>query len=164
MRKAFFFLTGMLIATFVVILTTDDSARSARRRRPPSLRGKQAIVFPAAKENGKEYLGVVFSHASHTRFGMKKCTICHNDKVFARDQSLGANNITMEAIYQGKFCGYCHNGKALNKEGKPVFAPKAGGVNQCVYCHNVKPWKKPEANKGFNPPADLKPLEGPIVK
>ncbi len=164
MRRVFFFLIGISAASVLLVLTTEDAARSARRRRPPSLRGKQAIIFPAVKKDGKEYLGVVFSHASHARFGMKKCTICHNDKVFAKDQSLGINNITMDGIYEGKWCGHCHNGKALNKEGKAVFAPRDGRVDQCVYCHNVKYWEKAESGKGWNPPADVKPIEGPVVE
>jgi len=162
MRKLFFFTIGLVAASVLLLIFSDDNARSARRKRPPRLRGKEGIMFPAAKEEGKEYLAVVFSHSSHKRFGFKKCTACHNDEVFAKDQSLGANNINMDEIYKGKWCGHCHNGKLLNKDGKPVFAPREDGVDQCVLCHNVKPRAKPDPSKAWKPPGGVKPAEGKI--
>ena len=165
MRRAFFFLVGISAASVLLLLFSEKPASSARKRRPPRLRGREAIVFKdIAKHEGQELLEVVFSHSSHARFGVKKCTICHNDEVFSEDQSLGANNITMDEIYQGKWCGYCHNGKTLNKEGKPIFGPMDGKVRQCVLCHNVKARKKPDPSKAWKAPKDLKPHEGPIVK
>jgi c(7)-type cytochrome triheme protein len=160
MRKLFFFSFGLAAASVLLVLFSDDGARSARRRRPPKLRGKQAIVFPATKENDVEHLGVAFSHSSHARFGYKKCTSCHNDEVFSKNQAVGANNINMDEIYEGKWCGHCHNGKLLNQEDKPVFAPRDEGVDQCVYCHNVKDRKKPDPAKAWKPPAGVKPAEG----
>jgi c(7)-type cytochrome triheme protein len=161
MRKAFFFSFGLVAALILVVLFADGDARSAaKKKRPPQLRGKQSIVFPAPKDS--EYLPVTFSHSSHGRFGFKKCTACHDDKVFSKDQSLGTNAIHMDDIYQGKWCGHCHNGKLLNKDGNPVFAPKDEGVDNCVLCHNVKAWTKPDAAKAWKPPADVKPLEGKI--
>ena len=160
MRKVFFFFVGLIAASVLLVLFSDNGAKSARRKRPPKLRGKQTIVFPAAK--GSKDLPVSFSHSSHARFGFKKCTACHDDKVFAKNQALGVNAITMADIYKGKWCGHCHNGKLKTAEGKPVFAPRVEGVDQCVLCHNVKPWKKPEKGKGWKPPAGVKPLEGTV--
>lgn len=162
MRKFFFFSVGLVAASALLVIFSDDGASSARRKRPPTIRGKESIVFPAATEDGKEYLGVSFSHSSHARFGFKKCTACHNDEVFTKDQALGVNAIKMDEIYEGKWCGHCHNGKLLTKEEKPVFPPRLDGVDQCVLCHNVKPWQKPEEGKGWKPPATVKPAEGKI--
>jgi c(7)-type cytochrome triheme protein len=162
MRKFFFFSVGLIAAALLLVIFSDDDAQSARRRpRPPSLRGKQNILFPSPE--GSEYLPVAFSHTSHARFGFKKCTSCHNDEVFAKDQGLGVNAINMDEIYEGKWCGHCHNGKLLNAEEKPVFAPYGEQkVEQCVLCHNGKTWKEPEEGKGWKPPAGIKPLEGKI--
>lgn len=160
MRKLFFFAIGLIAASVLLILFSDDTARSARKKRPPQLRGKQAIVFQTPDGTDP----VSFSHSSHSRFGFKLCTACHNDEVFSKDQSVGANAIAMDDIYQGKWCGHCHNGKLLNAEGNPVFAPRDEGVNQCVLCHNVKSRKKPEPDKAWKPPAGVKPLEGKIAE
>lgn len=37
-----------------------------------------------------------------------KCYVCH-DSIF--QMKAGANDVSMDAIGQGKFCGACHNGK-----------------------------------------------------
>ncbi len=160
MRKAFFFSIGLIAAACLAVFFSDDSATSARRKRPPKLRGKEAVVFPAPKDS--ERLPVVFSHTSHARFGFKKCTACHNDEVFSKNQASGVNSINMDDIYKGKWCGHCHNQKLLTKDDKPVFAPIDQGVEQCVLCHNVKTWKAPEKGKGWNPPAGVKPLAGKV--
>lgn len=48
---------------------------------------------------------VVFPHWFHRiRF---KCKVCHEDIFILRK---GANDINMQAIMEGKFCGRCHNG------------------------------------------------------
>jgi c(7)-type cytochrome triheme protein len=160
MRKAFFFSIGIIGAACLAVFFSDTSSESARRKRPPRLRGKQAIVFPQAKDS--EHLPVAFSHSSHARFGFKKCTACHNDEVFTKDQELGVNNINMDDIYKGKWCGHCHNGKLMTADDKPVFAPRDGNIDQCVLCHNVKTWTAPAKGKGWNPPAGVKPLTGKI--
>ncbi len=48
---------------------------------------------------------VVFPHWFHRiRF---KCKVCHEDIFIIKK---GANDINMQAIMEGKFCGRCHNG------------------------------------------------------
>jgi len=49
---------------------------------------------------------VIFSGKSHANVGLK-CKDCH-PKVFIMKK--GANKITMEKMYAGKYCGKCHNG------------------------------------------------------
>ncbi len=69
----------------------------------------------------------VFPHWKHrTRF---KCFVCH-DKIFK--MKLGADNINMDAVRSGKFCGVCHNGKV-------AFAI---GFDTCERCHYA-PRKSP---------------------
>jgi c(7)-type cytochrome triheme protein len=139
--------------------TTPTKGKAATgAKEPPQLAGLQTIEFPP----GEEHLGVLFSHASHARFGFKECENCHNDEVFSKEQKLGANRITMDDIYAGKWCGHCHNGNLLTADDRPVFAPRDQGVDQCVLCHNVKPWTKADPVKAWNPPPGVQPATGRI--
>ena len=59
----------------------------------------------------KPVRGVIFSHKSHTMdFGLD-CDECH-DEIF--EMAAGAaeeyDDFTMEAMYEGKYCGVCHDG------------------------------------------------------
>lgn len=60
-------------------------------------------------EDGMKKAGVkpvLFPHWFHRiRF---KCKVCH-EEIFILEK--GANEITMKAIMDGKFCGVCHNGR-----------------------------------------------------
>ena len=148
MRKALFFSIGMLVAFGALMLVERFSSTAAEKPSKPKI--KATVVFPAAK--GSEYLPVAFSHNSHARFGYKKCTDCHDNKMFSDDKSLNSNQITMNAINEGKFCGTCHNGKTKVKEGgkdgeEVVFAPTMEGVEMCVLCHNTKMREAPKAEK-----------------
>ncbi|RJQ38593.1 MAG: hypothetical protein C4550_06540 [Nitrospiraceae bacterium] len=68
---------------------------------------------------------VKFSHASHEKsFG---CDECHAN-VFPMKS--GKTKVTMEAIYQGQYCGACHNGK------------KAFASSECLKCHAKVPAPK----------------------
>ena len=50
---------------------------------------------------------VVFPHWFHrVRF---RCKVCHSELGF--EMRAGANDVTMNEIVQGKFCGRCHNGE-----------------------------------------------------
>lgn len=62
----------------------------------------------------------VFPHWIHrTEF---KCYACH-DEIF--QMKAGADNINMDAVRDGRFCGVCHNGKT-------AFAI---GFDTCERCH-----------------------------
>ncbi|MDH3769338.1 MAG: hypothetical protein OES99_12935, partial [Gammaproteobacteria bacterium] len=63
---------------------------------------------------------VVFPHWFHRiRY---KCYACHTE-IF--EMKAGANEITMEAILAGKFCGECHNGQIA----------WAASFDTCSKCH-----------------------------
>lgn len=68
---------------------------------------------------------VKFSHDSHT--GAFGCNECHST-VFPMKS--GKTKVTMEAIYQGQYCGMCHNGK------------KAFASSECLKCHAKVPAPK----------------------
>jgi c(7)-type cytochrome triheme protein len=66
---------------------------------------------------------VVFPHWFHRiRF---RCKICHADLGF--EFKAGGNDINMLKIFDGEYCGACHNGQV------------AWGVENCVLCHSGKP-------------------------
>jgi len=72
---------------------------------------ESAMVFGSGDSQAE------FRHEKHSSFG---CNDCHTG-IFAMKK--GANNVTMGAIYAGKFCGACHNGK------------KAFAAYDCSKCH-----------------------------
>ena len=68
----------------------------------------------------------VFPHWFHRiRF---QCNVCHADLGF--EFKAGGNDITMLKIFDGEFCGACHNGEI------------AWSVENCTLCHTGKPNEK----------------------
>lgn len=77
---------------------------------------------------------VLFPHWFHRiRF---KCKVCHED-IFVLQR--GANDINMNAIMNGEFCGKCHNGQIA---WEPLY---------CDRCHSwtgpVPPYAAPAGTK-----------------
>ncbi len=65
----------------------------------------------------------VFPHWFHRiRF---RCKVCHGDLGF--EFKAGGNDITMLKIFDGQYCGACHNGQI------------AWSVENCTLCHSGKP-------------------------
>ena len=63
---------------------------------------------------------VIFPHWFHRiRF---RCKVCHYELGF--EMRAGANDVTMGDIYNGKFCGMCHNDRI------------AWGLAECDLCHS----------------------------
>lgn len=89
-----------------------------------------ALVRPVAAEYGDIVFArkgpptgvsvAVFPHYAHRM--QFKCHVCH-DGLFV--MKAGANDITMEAIQDGKFCGRCHDGKTAFQS----------TFNTCPRCH-----------------------------
>lgn len=69
---------------------------------------------------------VIFPHWFHRiRF---RCKVCHSELGF--EMRAGANDVTMQDIIDGKFCGMCHNGTV------------AWSVDNCDLCHSGLPGLK----------------------
>lgn len=66
---------------------------------------------------------VIFPHWFH-RIRIQ-CRVCHGELGFV--MRAGANDVTMDEITQGKFCGACHNGEI------------AWSVENCELCHSGNP-------------------------
>ena len=63
---------------------------------------------------------VIYPHWFHRiRF---RCKVCHHELGF--EMRAGANHVTMGDIYEGKFCGMCHNNQI------------AWGLENCNLCHS----------------------------
>ncbi len=76
--------------------------------------------------DGADMRPVVFPHWFHRiRF---RCKVCHADLGF--QFKAGGNDINMLKIFDGEYCGACHNGQI------------AWGVENCVLCHSGKPGMK----------------------
>jgi c(7)-type cytochrome triheme protein len=64
------------------------------------------IAFSRKSDAPGDYPPATFPHWVHRM--QFRCHVCHED-IF--QMQAGTNQISMEAIQQGKFCGACHNGK-----------------------------------------------------
>ncbi|MFN3479247.1 MAG: c(7)-type cytochrome triheme domain-containing protein [Thermodesulfovibrionales bacterium] len=73
---------------------------------------------------GKGDTAVNYSHDKHKSF---RCAECHSGMF---PMSKGKTKITMKEIYEGQFCGFCHDGK------------KAFSSIDCSKCHSVVPAPK----------------------
>jgi c(7)-type cytochrome triheme protein len=65
-----------------------------------------------------------FNHEFHARLGCKEC----HTGIFQMKKN--SSRMTMDALYSGKYCGVCHNGK------------KAFSSSECGRCHEMKAFKK----------------------
>lgn len=73
----------------------------------------------------KPLKAVLFSHKTHVEDVGMDCEACHDD-IFEME-SLAvqeADDFTMEALYEGKYCGACHDGDT-------AFSSDS----QCARCH-----------------------------
>lgn len=72
----------------------------------------------------KPVTGVIFSHKAHMDKGLS-CEMCHNRLFEMQAKKSQANaDFVMESLYQGKYCGACHNGSL-------AFAANT----RCATCH-----------------------------
>ena len=72
----------------------------------------------------KPVKGVIFSHKAHVDKGLS-CDMCH-PRLFEMQGLKAQENkdFVMESLYQGKYCGACHNGSL-------AFASNT----RCATCH-----------------------------
>jgi c(7)-type cytochrome triheme protein len=91
----------------------------------------------------KPVKAVIFDHKAHVEdFGLE-CDACH-DGTFAMQKGAAekADNFTMQALYDGKYCGKCHDGKT-------AFASDT----RCNSCHiGVKGHDRMTGNDGAHAP------------
>jgi c(7)-type cytochrome triheme protein len=98
---------ALLLTALLMVITTGGSAAPGD------------MVFSRETEGGA-FSPAVFPHWIHRV--QYRCSVCH-PRIFEMEQ--GANDVTMESIDKGEFCGSCHNGRA-------AFAV---GFETCTWCH-----------------------------
>lgn len=77
---------------------------------------------------------VIYPHWFHRiRF---TCNVCHNNEGFI--MKAGANNVTMAAIAEGKYCGMCHN-----DENRVSWS-----AERCDMCHSGLPGLQTGISRG----------------
>lgn len=88
---------------------------------PPAWAAPGDVVIPRKdEETSEEFMAPsIFPHWVH-RINYR-CDACH-DRLF--EMKLGASEITMELMNQGKSCGTCHNGET-------AFAVDFDGCHRC---------------------------------
>jgi len=123
------------------------SAARIARHAPDAARGRHAVrrtalalalfVASAGPPAGAEYADVVINRRSD-REGVRpvvfphwfhrirfRCKVCHFELGFR--MRAGGNDIRMDDIVEGRFCGMCHNGQI------------AWSADQCDLCHSGRP-------------------------
>jgi c(7)-type cytochrome triheme protein len=104
------FLTGLLCAAIMTVIAIPAAAEYA-----------DVVLNRRSEKEGVR--PVVFPHWFHRiRF---QCRVCHYELSFK--MRVGSNDVTMNEISEGKFCGACHNGNI------------AWGADRCDLCHSGKP-------------------------
>jgi c(7)-type cytochrome triheme protein len=97
------------VAAFLVLLSTSMSTLHAEYG--------DVILNRYAEQEGMR--PVIFPHWFHRiRF---RCKVCHHELGF--EMRAGANDVTMDDIIAGRYCGMCHNGDV------------AWSVENCDLCH-----------------------------
>lgn len=87
----------------------------------------------------KPVKAVIFDHKTHTEDYGLSCDSCHDD-VFAMQKGAAekADDFTMQSLYDGKYCGTCHDGST-------AFASDT----RCNSCHiGLKGYNRLMGNKG----------------
>ena len=89
----------------------------------PAAYGEYADVVLNRNSEKNGMRPVVFPHWFHRiRF---TCKVCHHELGFK--MRAGSNDVKMDDLIDGKFCGACHNGDI------------AWSVEKCDLCHSGKP-------------------------
>lgn len=94
---------------------------------------------PAPKDTiyfTKPVKAVIFDHFTHTELGMN-CEECHNG-IFKMSiaETEASSDFTMQSLYEGKYCGACHNGE--------IAFPSSA---RCNVCHiGVKGYNRAKGN------------------
>jgi c(7)-type cytochrome triheme protein len=93
---------------------------------PSEARAEYGDVVLNRRSDAHGVRPVIFPHWFHRiRF---RCKVCHFELGF--QMRAGANDIRMDDIANGKFCGMCHNGEL------------AWGGDRCDLCHAARPGLK----------------------
>ena len=103
----------VILLIFILLLLSTISAEDAN--------AEYADVVLNKNSDKEGVRPVIFPHWFHRiRF---QCRVCHQELGF--EMRAGSNEVTMDEIIDGKFCGACHNGEI------------AWSVENCDLCHSA---------------------------
>ena len=116
----------------------DEKAAVAAEKKEAAGGKKEGAEAPKGEKEAPEVIvmdkaklgKVAFNHKAHAEIN-GGCATCHEGKEPTFKQERSKEVLKMAEMHAGKSCGACHDGKKLNKEGKPIFATKGG----CMKCH-----------------------------
>ena len=102
------------------MLNASDSAQEEEEYYDEDEFGPEALIIWESPVRG-----VVFSHKTHTYEMGLSCEDCH-DEIFEMEAGYAEteDDFNMEAMYEGKYCGACHDGDM-------AFAANT----RCTTCH-----------------------------
>lgn len=113
-----FLRSNRYLISVLVLLTVSSSSGYVH--------SEYADVIINKRSENEGVLPVVFPHWFHRiRF---RCKVCHFELGFK--MRVGSNDITMDKITEGRYCGLCHNGEI------------AWAIEKCDLCHSGKPGLK----------------------
>jgi c(7)-type cytochrome triheme protein len=151
------FITGVLIYKGAHAQQPKEFLPTFKGIKSPESYG--SVVMNKYTGEGQPMKAVIFPHWRHRM--QFTCKVCHSD--IGIEMKAGASDIKMADIFEGRFCGKCHNGDI------------AFGVTECDKCHSygieVKTNKKIADMGGDFPKADfgnkidwVKALRNGIIK
>ncbi len=128
MHRKIFYLSALLLILFITgILVYQKAYAQQAKEFLPTFKGIKSpasygsVILNRYTGEGQVMKSVVFPHWWHrTQF---TCKVCHNDIGFP--MKAGATDIRMADIFEGKFCGKCHNGNV------------AFPATECDRCHSL---------------------------
>ena len=112
-------IVGLAVFCYTVISASDQKATEEEPYDEDTYGPEAPIIWT------KPVKAVIFSHKVHTYDMEMDCDSCH-DELFEMEAGLAEENedFTMESLYQGNYCGACHDGDT-------AFASNT----RCTACH-----------------------------
>lgn len=110
---------GLAIFSFVAISASNQPAEEQEPYDEDTYGPEAPIVWT------KPVKAVVFNHKTHTMDQEMDCESCHDD-LFQMEAGVAQEeeDFTMESLYDGNYCGACHDGDT-------AFASNT----RCTSCH-----------------------------
>lgn len=110
---------GLVVLSYVVISASNQPAVEQEPYDEDEYGPEAPVVWT------KPVKAVIFNHKTHTMDQGLDCDSCH-DEFFEMEAGVAeeADDFTMESLYEGNYCGACHDGST-------AFASNT----RCTSCH-----------------------------
>lgn len=116
---ALLMVVGLALFSYSMLSASDQAAEEQEPYDEDLYGPEDPIVWT------KPVKAVVFYHKTHTYELEMECDACHDDLFYMEAGAAEEeDDFTMEALYEGKYCGACHDGST-------AFASDT----RCTTCH-----------------------------